>query len=59
MADEVDIAPVERDEFAAAESGVGGDADELGVLDVLASPDFDLALAERRTRWVSVSADSE
>jgi hypothetical protein len=44
---------------AAAKAGVRINADELGVLDVLAGPGFDLSVAERRTRWVSVGADGE
>lgn len=47
-ADEVDVAPVERHELAAANAGVRSNADELGVGGVLAGPGFDSARARRR-----------
>lgn len=50
---------MQRDELPAAESGLGGDADEFGVLDVLAGTRLDLALGQSRSRRVAVSAGSE
>ena len=34
MAEEVDVAPAERDQLAAAKTGISGETDQLGVLSI-------------------------
>ena len=59
MAGEVDVAPVQRHELPSAQTGVGSNTHELGVLNILARPGLDFPLAECGTRRVAVGAGGE
>jgi hypothetical protein len=58
VAGEVDVAPAQRDELAASQAGVRGDANDLGILAILggacelriARTDVDWMLARTRER---------
>jgi hypothetical protein len=53
---EVDVLPAQREQLAEAQVGVGGEAEQLGVLGVLAYTPCDLIGFEVRGLWAAVSA---
>lgn len=56
---EVHVAPPQRDQLAAAQAGVGGDADELAVLAVLGVPDRRLRVTDRGRAAIAVQPSYE